>query len=97
MNIVEPGDTIPVPESLATCPICGAPIAVVDIEEWEADTGRIVHFVVDCTTAPDIDSDDWPDWQRHHWSTPYVDWLPLERPILRWLSANYRVRAGGAR
>lgn len=84
---------LPIPESVAQCPICKAALILEGIEEWDADTGEVAEsgFTVECTTEPDIDSDEWPEWHRGHYAHPYIDWLPLEPVIHRWLTRNYRV------
>jgi len=61
-----------------------------------------VGISLECVTEPDIDSDDWPAWHRHHWSMPYVDWLPVENRVLRWFQKHFRCNvtapdAGGER
>lgn len=81
---------IPVPRSVAACPICGADIVIEDVHEWETDGGKPVGISVECTTEPDIDSDDWPGWHRGHWNMPYVDWLPVEMRVLGWFQREYR-------
>jgi hypothetical protein len=82
---------LPVPKEVAACPVCGAPIVVEEVVEWECDGGRIVSLSIECTTQPDIDGDQWLDWHRGHWSMPYVDWLPVEVRVTRWLNRYYRV------
>jgi hypothetical protein len=94
MTVVESVAVIPVPPGVAACPICSAPIVVEDIGEWVADTGEILSMTPECTTEPDIDSDEWCDWFDGHWRRPYQDWLPLERPILAWLKRTHRVAVG---
>lgn len=82
---------IKVPRKVAECPICGADVQIEEVMEWHEEQGghmrvdldSTVHF--NCVTEPDIETDEWEDWHRGHWSMPYVDWLPLERPILYWL------------
>lgn len=81
---------IEVPRKIATCPICDASISVEEVQEWECETGKPVGISVNCDTEPDIDSDEWPDWFHHHWSMPYVDWLPVENRVLKWFQRNYK-------
>jgi hypothetical protein len=71
------------------CPICGASVYITGVDEWESDSGRIVHFEHECETEPDIDSDEWWGWHNGHWNMPYVDWLPWEMRVYRWLDAHY--------
>lgn len=81
---------IDVPSGVATCPICDAPIVIAEVMEWECDGGRPVSIALDCTTEPDMDSDEWDEWHRGHWSMPYVDWLPVRCRVLAWFQQHYR-------
>jgi hypothetical protein len=74
------------------CPICGAKVHLAGVTEWGLEDGEIVRVEYDCETEPDIDSDDWWDWHRGYFSMPYVDWLPWEVQMLRWLNRHYRYR-----
>ena len=75
------------------CPICGAGLLLDAGEGTELDerTGEWIatEVNVECESEPDIDSDEWDAWHRWHYSTPYVDWLPLEQMILRAVRASY--------
>lgn len=75
-----------IPESVAVCPKCGAALFIEDIDEWDADTGIPTEtgFHFDCSTAPLVDSDGWDEWFNWHWSTPYIDWLPLQDKVYQW-------------
>jgi hypothetical protein len=68
------------------CPICGAKVFITCITEWESDTGTIVGYEYECETEPDIDSDDWESWFDGHYSMPYVDWLPWQVSVDKWLA-----------
>lgn len=72
------------------CPICGSKVYLTGITEWGADDGEISGVDYDCESEPDIDSDDWPSWQGGHWKYPYIDWLPWEIQMMKWLNKNYR-------
>jgi hypothetical protein len=96
-----PEDTVPeIPLTVAMCPICGGQIYL-EIDEWEQEDDGLwsasasgVH--VDCTTAPeDMHSAEWDDWFTAHWSMPYVDWLPVEQVVYKWLFGNYRFKEVG--
>lgn len=75
---------LPVP-----CPICGSTVYLRAVTEWETDSGAIVGVEYDCETEPDIDSDEWWGWHHEHFRMPYVDWLPWETNMLRWLNDHY--------
>ena len=83
-----------IPEDVAVCPICGARIAVEEIDSWDTETGEIAdnEVVYGCVTEPDIESKEWRPWFRWHYRMPYVDWLPLEDVVVRWFNANYAYR-----
>lgn len=66
-------------------------IAGVDPYTTESTT----EISINCVTEPDIDSEEWEDWFSGHWSTPYIDWLPLTQAVLVWLKKNYRFEMKG--
>ena len=77
-----------IPEVVGQCPICGAPIVIEGIGECElGDDGRWQpsEVSITCSTGPDVDAPEWQEWLDHHFSMPYVDWLPLTGRVLRWL------------
>jgi hypothetical protein len=84
---------ISIPKSVAVCPKCESGLILEDIEGYEygEPLDEHSHIAFTCNTEPDIDSDEWEDWHNWHWSMPYVDWLPLEKPIMRWFNENYRM------
>lgn len=85
---------LPIPPTIAKCPICGAALVIAEIDEWETETGRATEggIHIECPTEPEMDSDDWEDWFRGHYSTPYIDWLPVCDVVFRWFDGRYRVR-----
>lgn len=100
MNTVKDASEVVLPLGKFVCPICGAAVVIDDIDEWEqnddgswqvSETG--VH--VTCETEPDFDDDSWEDWHSGHWSMPYVDWMPMQEKIYRWLAKNYRFEMAG--
>jgi hypothetical protein len=90
----KPAEWPAIPADVAVCPICRAPVEIVEINEWEVKSRKVTDdgLKIDCTTAPDIDSDGWEDWHRTHWSRPYVDWLPVEKKGRAWFNQHYRIR-----
>lgn len=95
MNQISISDTIPVPGEVAICPICSAKLkveisgAVENGDDWEVDE---IHL--SCTEEPDMDNvQEWRDHMDSHYSMPYVDWLPLEEPVLKWINENYQVES----
>lgn len=82
-----------VPAVIAVCPICGDCVYIDGVDEWydEGDQMRLdaeMGVSLDCGTEPDIESNEWDDWHRGHWSMPYVDWLPVQQKVARWLAAE---------
>jgi hypothetical protein len=86
----EHGKPISVPREVATCPICDADIVIDGIDGWECENGKPVGISLECVTEPDIDGDEWEDWFHGHWSTPYVDWLPVKDRVLCWFQKHFR-------
>ena len=81
------GDVLTLPEP---CPICGKAVELTSVNEWETETGIVIHADIECETEPDIDGEEWPDWHAEHYKMPYVHWMPYEVRALKWLNANYR-------
>lgn len=81
-----------IPRDVAVCPICDADIFIDEICEWN-ENGSVSDcgIKVQCVTEPRIDSLEWRRWFEHHWSMPYVDWLPVEKRVLDWLNRTYIV------
>lgn len=85
---------IKVPADVAVCPICKSPIWICEVNgvtEQPGGTWVVDEFMADCETEPDIESDEWNDWQRSHWSTPYIDWLPVLGRVELWLQQSFTV------
>lgn len=73
------------------CPICNGKISVT-VTGWERDKwGWIpVDIEIECTTAPDIDNEEWEEWHTWHYQQPYSDWLPLQIRIEEWMRKKVR-------
>ncbi len=85
-------ESLPIPESVAVCPICGAKL-VAQFQCWQErddKTWEAAEIDLNCVTEPDIDSRQWWPWHRRHYAMPYVDWLPLDVKLLAWVNENYR-------
>lgn len=91
---IDPTRPFFVPKSVAVCPKCGEQLVITDWTAWE-DGGRVVdgEFTLDCTTAPDDadDSEEAGEWFIWHWSTPYIDWLPVKERVFRFVDSRYRL------
>lgn len=93
-RILFPVHLAPFPIS-AKCPICGSKLLLDAGEGCEQDSnGEWIATEIDlqCTSEPDIESQEWDDWHRWHYSMPYVDWLPLEQRVLRAVRLKYYFR-----
>jgi hypothetical protein len=96
MQTVKVNTPIAIPASVAICPICKA-AATMEIDKWEQNKDGTwqagecgVHL--SCSTEPDVHSNvrRWREWHNWHFRMPYVDWLPVERTVYKWLVQNYR-------
>ena len=76
-----------IPPEIAVCPICGNGIWIESIDECSEEGDRWVpeQVSVTCEDEPDIDNDEWSEWHCWHFSTPYIDWLPISTKVLEWL------------
>lgn len=86
--------SIKIPRQVAICPICGEEVTV-EIGEWtQSDDGTWVAsdagVHASCITEPDIIAEDYDEWLNGHFSMPYVDWLPVDQKVTRWINDHYR-------
>lgn len=76
------------------CPICGGDVELQDIEAWSqvgnTNEWEATEIVTQCEHEPPIDSEEWEEWHKGHYSMPYVDWLPYQQRMLQWVNDNYR-------
>ena len=84
-------DNLPldIPPAVAKCPKCSAPLALDTVDEW-TEEGEALSVSFLCVAERECDDEDWESFNRWHYSTPYIDWLPLDEAVLEWFSANYR-------
>jgi len=89
-TLIKTDAVLEMPKEVAVCPICKGKLYaqfdgwVENDGEWQASSTSL-----DCENEPDIDSDEWWDWHRGHYSMPYVDWLPVEIKVTKWINENY--------
>ena len=87
--------SISIPPEIAVCGICGAEV-VLEIDEIEEDSAGLwaasqSGVNVNCATEPSMDDEKaWYSFHWSHWSMPYVDWLPVQIRVYRWLLQHYR-------
>jgi hypothetical protein len=93
LKLISDASEIVLPDTFK-CPICGAAIYIEDVDAWEDDDdGNTVAETVqiDCTTFPGFDDTDaFNAYMRGHWHTPYVDWMPLQDTVTRWVNGRYK-------
>lgn len=94
MQTIERNAVIHIPPVVAICPICGATL-IVEIDEWEEnDDGSWqvsdCGLKSECVTEPEVGSKEWADWFKGHYRMPYVDWLPVDVKLTKWVQASYR-------
>lgn len=56
-----------------------------DAGNWKADT-----VATQCSTEPDIDSEEWEDWFASHSDLPYVYILPMHQQIIKHINERYK-------
>jgi hypothetical protein len=79
------GSAIKIPESVAMCPECGASVYA-DIFEVGLDDGATEWTVAGDGSGMHLQCEDEDD---NHYGSPYIDWMPLDAPVARWLNDNY--------
>jgi len=94
MITLKMGEVPAIPDKFR-CPICGDELTL-EIEAWTDDDNGGWKASEDgihtyCVSEPDdLGSDNWDDWLSSHYQMPYVDWMPLEQRVYKWLEENYR-------
>jgi hypothetical protein len=74
------------------CPYCEGDLTY-RANGWEQDENNLWKadsFDMDCSTEPDIDSDEWEDWFQQHSDMPYVYQLPVDEKVKAAINKNYR-------
>lgn len=86
---------IPMHKTLAIkkpCPYCDGKLTV-QAEEWEEDEHGwyATGLYMDCDSEPDIDSDEWWEWDSWHGQSDYhEEWVDLIERILATLKKQVR-------
>lgn len=74
------------------CPYCGGDLTY-RCDGWvEDDNGQwmVDSMTSECSTEPDIESDEWEDWFSNHSDMPYVYQLPVDMRVQDWINERYR-------
>lgn len=76
-----------IPDSVATCPYCGATL-VAEVIEWEVESLQPTEngVYVDCEVQDTAPAD-----VPRHYVMPYVYHLPMQMRVAAWLRRWYRV------
>lgn len=53
-------------------------------------TYRCNGWDIECSTKPDMESDDWEDWIHQHSEMPYVYQLPVDEKVKDFINKKYR-------
>lgn len=91
MKTISDASEILLPDTFR-CPICGEKIYIEEVADWHEEDGvlKALAVKVDCTTFPGFDDEDeFEAYMSEHYSMPYVDWLPLEQEITKWVNERY--------
>lgn len=94
MQTISNDTIIKIPREVVFCPICKADVGV-DITEWTKDYDGTWYaseggIDVGCVEEPDVDDKAFNVFFNWHYSTPYIDWLPVQQTVFRWLYQKYR-------
>jgi hypothetical protein len=87
----QPLEVVMVPRVIGRCPLCGGcfDVQVLGYDtDLDGSNSEIVQIQADCENE-DIEDDD-----DEHWDAldmPYVDLLPIEQRIIRWLNRHFVV------
>lgn len=77
----KPSGAIKIPRSVGVCPECGATVYL-EIEEDANGVPTEAGCFFTCSKSDDS-----------HYHQPYVDWLPWEIGVYRWIKAHIRIRS----
>lgn len=92
VKIIQSESEIKLPDSFR-CPICDAAICIDEVSEWNEDdfgNWKAAAVKIDCVMFPGFEDEGaFDDYMAGHWSTPYIDWLPLEKRVTDWVNARY--------
>jgi hypothetical protein len=82
-----------VPDGVGKCPYCGGQLDVSSVvgEYLEEGVWLVDDVHLDCMNEPDIDSEEWVEFNKVHSWMPYVYWLPVQEKVIYWLNV-YRLK-----
>jgi hypothetical protein len=75
------------------CPYCGGDLTYRP-NGWEQDDEGLWmadSFDMDCSNEPSMDDEDeWEEWMRIHSDMPYVNQLPVDKAVKKWINKRFR-------
>lgn len=74
------------------CPYCQGDLTY-RCNGWEQDENGLWmadSFDMECSTEPDMESEEWEDWMDNHSDMPYVHQLPVDERVKASINKRYR-------
>jgi hypothetical protein len=74
------------------CPYCQGDLTY-RCNGWEQDENGLWmadSFDMECSTEPDMESEEWEDWMDNHSDMPYVHQLPVDERVKASINKHYR-------
>lgn len=74
------------------CPYCKGNLKYT-ANGWEEDENGLWmadSFDMECSTEPDIESEEWNDWFYNHSDMPYVNQLPVDLKVKKYIQSKFR-------
>jgi hypothetical protein len=74
------------------CPYCGGDLTY-HVEGWEQEedgTWTADCITSECSTMPSFRSRKFDDWMNQHSDMPYVNQLPVDERVKRWINERFR-------
>jgi hypothetical protein len=74
------------------CPYCQGDLTY-RCNGWELDENGLWmadSFDMECSTEPDMESEEWEDWMDNHSDMPYVHQLPVDERVKASINKYYR-------
>jgi hypothetical protein len=74
------------------CPYCQGDLTY-RCNGWEQDENGLWmadSFDMECSTEPDMESEEWEDWMDNHSDMPYIHQLPVDERVKASINKRYR-------
>lgn len=74
------------------CPYCNGDLTY-RCNGWEQDDNGLWmadSFDLECSTEPDMESEEWEEWMQQHSDMPYVNQLPVDEKVKQYINGKYR-------